>query len=88
MLDDQVLGAIAANLRRIFAEGTFLYECKTAQELLAKEDLRKALTDEHPFYQQYLRASTMEFQLASSFLKQAPQRIMFAGSGPLPLTST
>lgn len=87
LLNDPVLRAIAPNLRRIFAKGSYLYECKQAVGLLASDDVRKALTEEYPFFQQYWRASAIEFQLAASFLDQPAKRVMLAGSGPLPLTS-
>jgi nicotianamine synthase len=87
LLADPVMRAISSNMRRIFAKGSYLYELQAANKLLAKSDLQTALTHEYPFFQQYWRASAMEFQVASSFLDEPPQRVLLAGSGPLPLTS-
>jgi nicotianamine synthase len=85
--DDPVIAAITPNLQRIFATGSYLYERQSARRMLAEPDVRDVLRQRYPFYQQYWRATALEFNAAAAFLEHPAKRVLLAGSGPLPLTS-
>ncbi|HYO74009.1 MAG TPA: nicotianamine synthase family protein [Archangium sp.] len=86
VLADPILDAIRENLWRVCSRGEYALERQWAIRALEAaqpwEELRR-----FPYYANYEKLTRLEFNSLRGASEEPPRRVLFVGSGPLPLTS-
>jgi nicotianamine synthase len=86
LLADDEIKRIIPDLRSIGSTGEFHLESYWAGKILGSK--HPAITlEEFPYYDNYLKLTELEFRSLSLLGARAIKRILFVGSGPLPLSS-
>ncbi|NMO18380.1 nicotianamine synthase [Pyxidicoccus fallax] len=86
MLADPVLDAIRENLWRVCARGEFELERQWSTRIVEAEDAWTELK-RFPYYGNYEKLARLEAAALQGAASRPLERVLFVGSGPLPLTS-
>jgi len=86
VLADPSVTAILPELRRLCAEGEFELERSWARHVVEHPDPCGELA-RFPYHQNYRDLTRLEHHTVAGLTATPPQRVLFIGSGPLPLTS-
>lgn len=86
MLADPVLDAIRENLWRVCARGEFELERQWSTRVVESEDAWAELK-RFPYYGNYEKLARLEVAALQGAAARPLERVLFVGSGPLPLTS-
>lgn len=90
VLADPAVAGILAHLRRLCADGEFELERHWAQRVLARRDHgpdARAELARFPYHQNYRDLTRLEHHAVAGLTARPVRRVLFVGSGPLPLTS-
>lgn len=86
VLGDPIIGAIQENLWRVCGRGEFLLEQHWSRQIIRAADPWAALRL-FPYFVNYDKLTRLELGGLRCAGETSPGRILFVGSGPLPLTS-
>lgn len=88
LLEDPIIKAIQGNLQRICSVGEYRLERHWAKRLAAMSgvDLQREI-ERFPYYRNYEKLAKLEWSALHSVRRRPLQKVLFVGSGPLPLTS-
>ena len=86
VLGDPAVASLLPELRRLCADGEFELERHWAQRIVAAPDPEAELA-RFPYHQNYVDLTRLEHHAVSGLVPHRIRRVLFVGSGPLPLTS-
>lgn len=86
ILADERLCTIQAGLHATYAANEYALEEYWSKRVSAAADPRRELL-EFPFYEHYRQAANLEYHLLAAVGRTRIRRMVFAGSGPMPLSS-
>lgn len=86
VLADPEVARLGPRLVELCSTGEYLLERRWAEEVVASRDPRRTLA-RFPYYGNYERLTRMELHALRGASAAPVRRVLFVGSGPLPLTS-
>ncbi len=86
VLADPAVERLLPSLRRLCAEGEFELERSWAERIVGHPDARAELA-RFPYHQNYGDLTRLEHHTVAGLTSSPVRRVLFIGSGPLPLTS-
>ncbi len=86
VLADPLVAPILPGLRRLCADGEFELERSWARRVIGHPDPRAELA-RFPYHRNYRDLTRLEHHAVAGLTDRPPRRVLFIGSGPLPLTS-
>ncbi|MDL5158422.1 nicotianamine synthase family protein [Actinomycetospora termitidis] len=86
VLADPAVATLLPELRRLCADGEYHLEEHWARRVLAASDPAAELA-RFPYHQNYVDLTRLEHHAVTGLVPEGPRRVLFVGSGPLPLTS-
>lgn len=86
VLTHPAIAPLLGSLRRLCAEGEYELERSWARRILEHPDPRAELA-RFPYHQNYRDLARLEHHTITAVTSQPIRRVLFVGSGPLPLTS-
>jgi nicotianamine synthase len=86
VLGDPAVARLLPSLRGLCADGEFELERSWARRIVDHPDPRAELA-RFPYHQNYRDLTRLEHHAVAGVTSSLPRRVLFIGSGPLPLTS-
>lgn len=86
VLADPAVATLLPGLRQLCADGEFALECHWARRVVAADDPAAELA-RFPYHRNYVDLTRLEHHAVSGLVPHRIGRVLFVGSGPLPLTS-
>lgn len=86
VLTDPAVATLLPGLRRLCADGEFELERHWAHRVVASDDPAAELA-RFPYHRNYVDLTRLEHHAVSGLVPHRVGRVLFVGSGPLPLTS-
>lgn len=87
VLGDPIVVAIQENLQQVCARGEYALERHWAERVLSSGGRAWDELARFPYFANYEKLARLEWNGLLSVLREPPRRVLFIGSGPLPLTS-
>ncbi|MEJ2869389.1 nicotianamine synthase family protein [Actinomycetospora sp. OC33-EN08] len=86
VLADPAVETLLPELRRLCADGEYALERHWARRIVEAADPQAEL-GRFPYHRNYVDLTRLEHHAVAGLVPDGPRRVLFVGSGPLPLTS-